>query len=68
MAQKGNGKNSGLKVHKQILKGIDRNVLYNIPNPMAIDAEQSSGTILQKVARFAWSPEVVPPTAGDILG
>lgn len=52
MAQKGNGKDKGLKVHKQILKGIGKNMLHNISNPMAIDAEQSSGNILQKVARF----------------
>lgn len=52
MAQKVNGKDKGLKVHKQILKGIGRNVLHNISKPMAIDAEQSSGNIVQKVARF----------------
>lgn len=32
---------------------------------MAIDAEQSPGNILQKSARFACSPEIVSPTAGD---
>lgn len=68
MAQKRNGKNNGLKIHKKILKGIGRTVLYIIPIPMAVDAEQSSGKILQKVDRIACSPEIVSPTAGDIWG
>lgn len=29
-------KNNGLKVHEQKQKGVDRNVLYNIPNSMAM--------------------------------
>lgn len=44
MAQKGKGKNNGLNVHKQILKGIGR--IF-------------SGNILQKVARFAYCPRTV---------
>lgn len=33
-----------------MLEEIGRNAQYNIPNPMAIDAEESSGNILQKVS------------------
>lgn len=63
-----NERNNGLKIRKESLKGIGRNVLSEVSNPMATDAEQPSGDVAQKVAGFARSPGIASPTAGDVPG